>query len=158
EPQINIPPTEAPQALPQADLDPKINFMANDIRVKNSILPSQKHRMDSFQGVYNIGKDNRMQTKAFDIKVSDAFTPLSTGEFIPKFESYIPGINNEERLANMQSTSEKWANGMGKFLGKTSTAILGGTIGTVDSLITGITQGSLSAAYNSGFNTWLDDL
>ncbi|HSE99917.1 MAG TPA: hypothetical protein VLA48_03390 [Nitrososphaeraceae archaeon] len=87
-----------------------------------------------------------------------AYQTLSSGEQIARYDTYLPGINNEERLAQKQTTGEKWTNGTLKLLGKTGTAILGGTIGVADSLIQGVAKGSLSEAYNTNFNNWLDDL
>lgn len=89
---------------------------------------------------------------------NDAYETLNDGSRVAKFENYIPGTNNEERLAKGQTLTEKWGNGAAKLGLKTLTAVAGGTIGVVDSLITGISKGSLSEAYNSDFNVWLDDL
>ena len=87
-----------------------------------------------------------------------AYQTLSSGEQIARYDTYLPGVNNEERLAQKQTTGEKWTNGTLKLLGKTGTAVLGGTIGVVDSLIEGVAKGSLSEAYDTNFNNWLDDL
>ena len=86
------------------------------------------------------------------------YKSLSDGSEVAMFESYIPGTNNEERLAQRQSTGDKWTNGLLKLGGKTLTAVAGGTIGVVDSIFTGVKEGSISAAYSSDFNKWLDDL
>ncbi len=88
----------------------------------------------------------------------EANVQLSSGEYIPRYESFIAGTDNEERLAQKQTTSEKWVNGFEKLVGKTGVAVLGGTLGVADSLVEGISKGSLSEAYNTGFNNWLDDL
>lgn len=89
---------------------------------------------------------------------NEAYAPLSNGEYVGRYENFIPGTNNEERLAQNQTTSEKWMNGTAKLFGKTGVAVLGGTIGVVDSLVQGISKGSLSEAYNTDFNNYLDDL
>lgn len=89
---------------------------------------------------------------------NEAYAQLSSGEYVGRYETFIPGTNNEERLAKQQSTTEKWTNGIGKLVGKTGVAVLGGTLGVVDSLVQGISKGSLSEAYNTKFNNHLDDL
>ena len=91
-------------------------------------------------------------------KEETIYHTMDDGSKIAMFENYIAGTDNEQRLAEQQSTSEKWAHGAEKFLLKTGTAVLGGTAGVVDSLITGVKEGSLSAAYNSNVNKWLDNL
>ena len=91
-------------------------------------------------------------------KMDTVYDNLSDGSRVAMFENYIPGTDNNERLAQQQTTTEKWGNGLAKFGLKTGTAVIGGTIGIVDSLITGISQGSISEGINSGVNVWLDDL
>ena len=90
--------------------------------------------------------------------VDMAYTTLNSGEKIAKYESYLPETNNEERLAQQQSTGKKWINGIEKLGLKTGTAVLGGTLGVIDSVVEGVAKGSLSDAYNTHFNKWLDDL
>ena len=92
------------------------------------------------------------------ISRQDSVEQLSDGSYIDKYKDYYVGTDNNERLAQQQTTGEKWANGLAKFGGKTFTAVLGGTIGVVDSLVEGIAKGSLSEGYNSKFNRKLDDL
>lgn len=105
-----------------------------------------------------LGSDNKVSTYNYNTNLQDAYTKLNSGTYISKFESFLPGVDNEQRLALQQGSAEKWSNGLVKFGGKTLTAALGGTIGVVDGLIQGISEGSLSAAYDSDFNNWLDDL
>jgi hypothetical protein len=102
-------------------------------------------------------KDNTIGGET-GISRQDSVEQLSDGSYVDKFKDYYVGTDNNERLAQQQTTSEKWANGIAKFGGKTLTAIAGGTIGVVDSLVEGIYKGSLSEGYNSNFNKYLDDL
>jgi len=104
-------------------------------------------------------EDKRVKFKDYTTSFDAVYAPLSdNNSFVARYESYLPNVNNEERLARQQSAGEQWANGFSKLGLKTLTAVGGGTVGIVDSLVTGIKEGSLSAAYNSDFNKWLDDL
>lgn len=105
-----------------------------------------------------LGGDNRVSTYNYETDLGSAYTQLNSGTYISRFKDFLPGTDNEQRIASQQSTGDKWGNGLIKFLGKTGTAVLGGTIGIVDGAIQGISEGSLSAAYDSDFNNWLDDL
>jgi len=89
-------------------------------------------------------------------KSSDIYETLNDGTRVAKFENYIAGTNNEERLAQNQSTGDKWLNGIEKLGLKTGTAVLGGTIGTVNGVLEAISQGSMSAIYDNDFSKWLD--
>lgn len=113
----------------------------------------------SFNSAFNSLEDKKVKFKDYTTSFDAVYAPLSDGNsFVARYESYLPNVNNEERLAKQQSAGEQWANGFSKLGLKTLTAVGGGTIGIVDSLVTGIKEGSLSAAYNSDFNKWLDDL
>lgn len=103
-------------------------------------------------------KDNDFAFKDYNVNIDQAYQKLNSGTYVRKFDSFIPGTNNEERLAKNQTSGEKWANGLSKLAGKTGTAVLGGTIGVVDGIVQGISEGSMEAVYNSDFNEWLDDL
>lgn len=136
------------------------SFIAQDIKQKeiqpDLTLNPFGSRPSLFGTAFN--KEPRALRGYANEYFEDANQLLSNGEYIAKYESYIPGVNNEERLARQQTTGEKWTNGTLKLLGKTGTAILGGTIGVVDSLVEGVAKGSLSEVYNTKFNNWLDDL
>ncbi len=94
----------------------------------------------------------------FDIGIKEAYKPLTTGEYIPMYDNVIGGTNNEERFAKAEGTGEKWLNGITKLFGKTTTAVVGGTVGSVVGIIDWAKTGSFEASYNNGFNDWLDDL
>lgn len=91
-------------------------------------------------------------------KQDSVYKQLSSGERVAMFENYIPGTNNEERLAQAQGTGEKWVNGLNKFVGKTANAVVGGTVGTVNGVFEMIKQGSFDAVYDNDMSRWLDDL
>lgn len=113
----------------------------------------------SLSPVWNIQSDTRPRFESISpYKEETIYQTFDDGSKVAMFDNFVPGTDNEQRLAEQQSTSEKWANGASKFLLKTATGVLGGTVGTVDALITGVKEGSISAAYNSDVNKWLDDL
>ena len=82
---------------------------------------------------------------------------LNDGTYVDKFEDYFAGTNNEERLAQQQSTSDKWVNGLEKLVLKTGNVVLGNTLGFVNGFVEAAKQGSLSAVYDNDFTKTLDD-
>ena len=88
-------------------------------------------------------------------KRTDAFQTLSSGAEVAKFDNYIAGTNNEERLALNQSTGDKWANGILKASAKGFNAVLGGTLGVVNGVAEGLSGGSV---YDNDFSNWLADV
>lgn len=133
-------------------------------RIKGS-YNSDISKIDSYKNgsnldpIWNIQQNTKPRFESFSpYKEETVYHTMSDGTKQVMFENYIAGVDNEQRLAEQQSASEKWANGATKFLAKTGTAVLGGTVGVVNDLIVGVKEGSISAAYNSNFNKWLDDL
>lgn len=86
------------------------------------------------------------------------YDTLSTGEKVARYESYLPGADNNERLAQNQSTGEKWANGVTKALAKTGSAVVGGTVGIVNGVGAALSDGNFSSLYDNNFSNWLADL
>lgn len=97
--------------------------------------------------------------ESFSMDTQDmAYTTLSSGEKVGMFESYVPGTDNMERLAQQQSTGDKWLNGIQKFHTKVANAVVGGTVGTVYGVGKWIEDGSLTALYDNDFSNYLADL
>jgi len=86
---------------------------------------------------------------------STVYKTLDSGEKVRMFEDFIPGTDNEERLAQQQSSGDKWANGATKFLTKTTNAVLGGTAGLVYGVGSALSNGSFSSLYDNDFSNWL---
>ena len=134
--------------------------IADDIRLKSS--PKYSDFLASFQqenqtNSLDAFKDNRLKLKDFSVNIEDTYVRLNDNTYQSKFENYIEGTNNEERLAQGQSTSDKWINGLEKLVLKTGNVVLGNTVGFVNGFIEAAKQGSMSAIYDNDFTKTLDD-
>lgn len=130
-------------------------------RIKSTYTPTgEPGRTSPLDSMWDVkAEPKKLKFESYSNDTEDmAYATLPDGSKIAKFENYIAGTDNEERLAQGQSTGEKWANGAEKFFAKTAVAVLGGTVGVVNDLIVGVKEGSLSAAYNSDLSKWMDDL
>lgn len=92
-----------------------------------------------------------------EISLEDSRYRLSSGTWIPKYESYIPGVDNDTRLSRSQSRTEKWMRGLGKLVGKTALYGLGGIIQPFYGIYAVISEGNLNAVFDNDFTRWLDD-
>lgn len=92
------------------------------------------------------------------INLRDSRYRLSTGEWIPKYESYINNVDNDDRLSRSQSGWEKTYRGLGKFIYKSALYGIGGVGQSVYGLKELVTKGTLSAMYDNSFVRWLDDM
>lgn len=92
------------------------------------------------------------------INLRDSRYRLSTGEWIPKYESYINNVDNDDRLSKNQSGWEKTYRGLGKFIYKSTLYGIGGVGQSIYGLKELVTKGTLSAISDNGFADWLDDM
>lgn len=154
--------TPAPISQVENDFQKKqLSVLNNDIKQKASINYSQNVKdflyETSSPNPLNSFADNKVKLNNFNIDVTEAYKPLSSGEMIPMYDNFLKGTNNEERFAKQQSTGDKLGNGLLKFGGKTLGAIIGGTAGTINGVAQWIKDGSFQATYDNNFNDWLDD-
>jgi len=96
-------------------------------------------------------------TETSNARPEDLYQTLNDGTKVAKYENYIPGTNNEERLAQGQSTGEKWLHGAEKTFLKTANVVLGNTAGFVYGIGKAISDGSLSSIYDNDFVKTVDD-
>lgn len=92
-----------------------------------------------------------------EISLEDSRYRLSSGTWIPKYESYIPGVDNDTRLSRSQSRTEKWMRGLGKLVGKTALYGLGGVTQPFYGIYAGVSRGNFNAVSDNDFTRWLDD-
>lgn len=162
---ISLPEYKAPENFALKEIQKQVDSIKNDIKSKTSNLDNPislniTDRMGlrnskSFSG----GWDNdKIKFTEYDVNPNEVFTQLNSGKYVTKFNNYIAHTDNEERLANNQSSFSQVVNGLGKFVGKTGLNILDGTVGSVNGLIQGIKDGQGSSVYNNNFSKWIDDV
>lgn len=131
--------------------------------IKNSVETSYhddvKARNPLFQMINETGIPNgNYDITGSRINLRDSRYRLSTGEWIPKYESYINNVDNDDRLSRSQSGWEKTYRGLGKFIYKSALYGIGGVGQSVYGLKELVTKGTLSAMYDNSFARWLDDM
>lgn len=109
----------------------------------------------AFEGSF-IGQDPHLLTQPSD---------LTTDEF-EEFNKYAPGLTYEEAKysggleearAQQQTRGEQWVRGVPKFLGKTTTAALGGTVGALWGVGSIIANKDFNAIYDNDFQQAMDN-
>ena len=76
------------------------------------------------------------------------YKTLDSGEKISMYKSYIPGTDNNERLAQNQSGWEQTINGLGKAGTNIGSVVLGNTVG----FVYGLTDWAKTGNFNSVFD------
>lgn len=130
-------------------------------RIKNTVKTNYYDDMKHMSPLGYMASDQRYKGRfnltGPEISLEDSRYRLSSGTWIPKYESYIPGVDNDTRLSRSQGRTEKWMRGLGKFVGKTALYGLGGVIQPFYGIYAGVSRGNFNAVFDNDFTRWLDD-
>lgn len=130
-------------------------------RIKNTVKTNYYDDMKHMSPLGYMASDQsykgRFNLTGPEISLEDSRYRLSSGTWIPKYESYIPGVDNDTRLSRSQGRTEKWMRGLGKLAGKTVLYGLGGVIQPFYGIYAGVSRGNFNAVFDNDFTRWLDD-
>lgn len=161
-----------PYDIPDRDLPPVLDpYSASERsksqipslseRIKNTVKTNYYDDMKHMSPLGYMASDQsykgRFNLTGPEISLEDSRYRLSSGTWIPKYESYIPGVDNDTRLSRSQDRTEKWMRGLGKFVGKTALYGLGGVIQPFYGIYAGVSRGNFNAVFDNDFTRWLDD-
>lgn len=161
-----------PYDIPDRDLPPVLDpYSASERsksqipslseRIKNTVKTNYYDDMKHMSPLGYMASDQsykgRFNLTGPEISLEDSRYRLSSGTWIPKYESYIPGVDNDTRLSRSQGRTEKWTRGLGKFVGKTALYGLGGVIQPFYGIYAGVSRGNFNAVFDNDFTRWLDD-
>lgn len=159
----NIPDRDLPPVLDpySASERSKSQIPSLSERIKNTVKTNYYDNMKHMSPLGYIASDQsykgRFNLTGPEISLEDSRYRLSSGTWIPKYESYIPGVDNDTRLSKTQSRTEKWMRGLGKLAGKTALYGLGGVIQPFYGIYAGVSKGNFNAVFDNDFTRWLDD-
>ena len=157
----DLPPLMTPE-MAERNSKQAVARMGEDVRrlVNSSYLDdymaAQSTGMDEImkhgprKGVFNVTGDR--------YSLNDSHYRRFDGTWVPKYESYLPGVDNDDRLARQQSNWQKWGRGLTKFAAKSAMYGLGGIVDPFYGLYSAISKGRWDAVYNNDFTKWLDDM
>lgn len=161
-----------PYDIPDRDLPPVLDpYSASERsksqipslseRIKNTVKTNYYDDMKHMSPLGYMASDQsykgRFNLTGPEISLEDSRYRLSSGTWIPKYESYIPGVDNETRLSRSQGRTEKWMRGLGKLAGKAALYGLGGVIQPFYGIYAGVSRGNFNAVFDNDFTRWLDD-
>ena len=93
------------------DIRPEINSIVQDMRFNTLNLLQNKGKSGVDSVLEQMFPTNNKIELSYDVPITDTHELLSDGKtWIPKYKNYLPGANNEERNAMMQSNWEKFFN------------------------------------------------
>lgn len=159
----NIPDRDLPPVLDpySASERSKSQIPSLSERIKNTVKTNYYDDMKHMSPLGYMASDQsykgRFNLTSPEISLEDSRYRLSSGTWIPKYESYIPGVDNDTRLSRSQGRTEKWMRGLGKFVGKAALYGLGGVIQPFYGIYAGVSRGNFNAVFDNDFTRWLDD-
>lgn len=159
----NIPDRDLPPVLDpySASERSKSQIPSLSERIKNTVKTNYYDNMKHMSPLGYMASDQsykgRFNLTGPEISLEDSRYRLGSGTWIPKYESYIPGVDNDTRLSKTQSRTEKWMRGLGKLAGKTALYGLGGVIQPFYGIYAGVSKGNFNAVFDNDFTRWLDD-
>lgn len=103
-------------------------------------------------------QDGRPAFESYNTSISDVYETLNSGALVPKYDSYIPGIDNTERLAKEQGTGEVWSRGLVRFGTQVGTSFFGNLAALPVGISEWINTGNFEATYDNDFTRMLDDV
>ena len=122
--------------LPQYNLTPETETNPVQDKKEDKELDTTEAIVPSYSGFENVNRYRGMRASQ---EVAPTLTG-STGVGDSKLDfsrkhggnpTIEQAIDIDEQRGRRQSTGDKWANGLAKFVGKTSTNLMGGTVGAV---------------------------
>ena len=131
----------------------KVNSKQVASQLQIPSLPSQGGFVDTTKAKPEAGL--RLETPNYNVE--GLFDKTSSGEYIAKFDTYIPGIDNYDYNARNQSTWDKWGSGL-KQAGQTVVNSIAGLGNLVYGTGAWISEGEFSAFYDNDYMNWLDDI
>lgn len=163
--QIQQPVEDLAQTRQQSFEPGSIDYMATEIKNK---VANKDNAIDRLKLNANI--DSSIKGDMFKSPTSnklsmtdevgfDEVYAKAGGSYVARYPEFIKGVDNNERMARMQTTGQKWANGLSKAGINLATTVAGGIIGSVTGVSNWISSGFDSQAlYTDDFNQWLDGL
>lgn len=138
---------------------PEVNSILNSVR--------KEHIPTNLEGIMQKENDDAnfwsslagpsIKTTEREIGLNEAYDKVSDTEFVPKFEKFYSGVDNNEVYAAQQGSMEKWLHGTLKNSRKAVNYIMGGTIGTVTGVYEAIRKGSIDGLWDNNFARWIDE-
>lgn len=148
-------PTKTPQqerAMAEINIESQKQYYSS--KLSN---PMSANTTGGFLDTTSFQAEGGLELTQKNFNVDEIFSKTNSGEYIAKFDTYTPGIDNYDRASREQTTTDKWLNGVTQF---TQTVV--NSVAGLGNLVYGtgamIKEGELSSFYDNDYMNWLDDV
>lgn len=169
QPVVDVP--QAPQSLfpdwvndiqtpaQSPDISPEINSIIQDIRYNSMDLLQKKGKSGVDSVIAEMFPNSNKIDLSYSVPITQTHEMLSDGKtWIPKYETYLPGANNDALNASTQSNWEKFFNP----IKKGSIKVGRGVFADIGSFVYGIGEAAITgraeSVFDNGMSRYIDDL
>lgn len=122
-----------------------------------SLRRSNASYMPSFKPPTPVDGPQEIRPVDYNVHPDAIYDRYSDGTHVAKFENYLGEEGNEDRLAQQQSASEQWYNGLTKNSTKMLNYVLDNTVGTAYGIYKGLTEGGMRSVWDNDFSNTMDE-
>lgn len=141
------------------DIRPEINSIVQGMRFNALNLLQNKGKSGVDSVLEQMFPTNNKIDLTYDVPITDTHERLSDGKtWIPKYEHYKPGVDNDTLNASMQTDTEKFFNPIKRSFTKFVPNVVGGLVSMVNGLGEAIVTGRGEVIFDNATSRWLDDL
>lgn len=141
------------------DVQPEINNILQDMRFNALNLLQNKGKSNVDSVLEQMFPTNNKIQLSSDVPITDTHELASDGKtWIPKYEYYRQGVDNDALNSSMQTSTEKFFNPLKRSATKLIPNIAGGIVSMVNGLGEAIITGRGEAIFDNATSRWLDDL
>ena len=155
-PDTQVPITFASPTVETSKMSPETTNMVNNVRFDALGSVNKKNNVESIMG--KLFPDAKKLDLSTTVPLTETHELLNDGEtWLPKYATYLPGVDNEARLSRQQTNFDKFLNPVKRFMSNTSKAPL-----DIASFVYGVGDAAISgrfdALYDNSFSKYVDDL
>ena len=156
-----IPQVDLSSSIQPVDLNTAVSLMPDtsylvDMAKNDMLIQQRKLQNSTLDSIIN-KSSNKLSATGSPVSVWDSYDRLNDGTFLPKYDFFTPGIDNEDYFSKTQTNTEKFLNPIGRLFSNTSKGLL-----DIGSFVYGVGEaaitGRFDAIYDNNYSKYVDDL
>lgn len=135
-------------------ISPQTELLVGNIRLQES-----NRYNNIFQGgsIANKMFPKQKENIFHEVSLYDTHEQLNSGDWIPKYETYKPGVDNDARLSAQQTGWDKFINPVARFASNTAKGVYLDIPAMVYSIGAAAATGRMDALWDNDFTNYVDD-
>lgn len=164
---LNSAPIQSPSSIPNMEMTTPLRdatakdadivpLMVERLRSKEQQV-SPQNKIDVPISLDNMKSSGKTPLVQLINTPSDALYKVGTGKYVPKYDKYFVGYDNEDLASKKQTTGDRFVNGVLKNSKKAGWYVLGGLGSIPVGIGQMISEGRTSAVFDNDFGDFIDE-